>query len=188
MLTLVAQAEPAMPPSSLKMKSQLSTALITATSAVVITAMRGREMPLKKPSTAHSATPSGAPSMRGSQNASPCAETSGVSPNGPKMSSPRNASSAYSGSVSRLAHNATHVAWLARARRRLPSACATNVCTARPTPPISIRNSRTTQYTAAMPAIAVVEMCPTNQVSVRLITACRLLLSISGNASIATER
>ena len=39
-----------------------------------------------------------------------------------------------------------------------------------------------------MPAIAVVEMWPTNQVSVRLMTACRLLLSISGNASAATAR
>ena len=39
-----------------------------------------------------------------------------------------------------------------------------------------------------MPAIAVVEMCPTNQVSVRLITACRLLFSISGSASAAIAR
>ncbi len=41
---------------------------------------------------------------------------------------------------------------------------------------------------AAMPAMAVVEMCPTNQVSVRLITACRLLFTMSGRASVAIAR
>ena len=188
MLTLVAQAEPAIPPSSSKMNSWLSTALMTATRPVVITAMRGREMPLKNPSTAQSATPSGAPSMRGCQNAMACSETSGARPKGANNSGPDQASKAKKGSVSALAVSATHVAWLARMRRRPPSACATNVCTARPTPPTSIRNSSTTQYTAAIPAIAVVEMWPTNHVSVRLITACRLLFSIRGSASIATAR
>jgi hypothetical protein len=34
---------------------------------VMITVVRGRPMPLKKPSTAQTATPSGAPATRGSQ-------------------------------------------------------------------------------------------------------------------------
>ena len=103
MLTLVAHAEPAMPPSSSKMKSQFSAAFTTATRPVVITAMRGREMPLKKPSTAHNATPSGAPSMRGCQNAIACADTSGARPNGANSSGPDHASNAKKGSVSALA-------------------------------------------------------------------------------------
>jgi hypothetical protein len=90
--------------------------------------------------------------------------------------------------VSALASSATQAAWLARVQRPAPFACAAKVCTAIPTPPNSMMNSSTTQYTAAMPAIAVVEICPTNQVSVRLITACRLVLSISGSASAATAR
>ena len=55
-------------------------------------------------------------------------------------------------------------------------------------PPTSITKKNTSQKIAAMPAIAVVEMCPTNQVSVRLITACRLLFTISGSASAAIAR
>ena len=39
-----------------------------------------------------------------------------------------------------------------------------------------------------MPAIAAVEMWPTNQVSVRLMTACRLLFSINGSARARTAR
>ena len=127
------------------MNSQLSTALMIATRPVVITATLGREMPLKKPSTAHSATASGAPSIRGSQNAMACACTSGASPNGEYSSGPDHATRAKNGHVSALASSATHVAWLARVRRRPPSACATIVCTARPMPPISITNSSTTQ-------------------------------------------
>ncbi len=127
------------------MKSQFSAAFTTATRPVVITATRGREMPLKKPSTAQSATPRGAPSMRGCQNAIACADTPGARPNGANNNGPDHASNAKKGSVSALAVSATQVAWLARVKRRPPSACATNVCTASPTPPTSIRNSSTTQ-------------------------------------------
>jgi len=55
-------------------------------------------------------------------------------------------------------------------------------------PPPSITKKNTSQKIAAMPAMAVVEMCPTNHVSVRLITACRLLFTISGRASAAIAR
>ncbi len=94
MLTFVAQAEPAMPPSSTKMNSQLSTAFTTATISVVASATRGREMPLKKPVMAQSATPIGAPSMRGCQKAIACYDTSGASPNGAKIHGPSHASTA----------------------------------------------------------------------------------------------
>ena len=70
MLMLVAQAAPAMPQPSSKISSWFSTTLTPATIAVVITVIRGRDTPLKNPSTAHSATPSGAPSMRGHQYSS----------------------------------------------------------------------------------------------------------------------
>jgi len=55
-------------------------------------------------------------------------------------------------------------------------------------PPTSITKKNTSQKIAAMPAIAVVEMWPTNQVSVRLITDCRLLFTINGSASAAMAR
>ena len=75
-----------MPQPSSKMNTWFSAAFTTATSAVVITVTRGREMPLKNPSTAHSATPIGAPSMRGCQNSSACRCTSASRPNGAQES------------------------------------------------------------------------------------------------------
>jgi hypothetical protein len=69
-IALVAQAAPAMPQPRSKMNTWFSTAFNTPTMAVVITVTRGRDTPLKNPSTAHNATPSGAPSIRGHQYSS----------------------------------------------------------------------------------------------------------------------
>ena len=52
------------------MNSWFSTTFTRPTIAVVMTVTRGRDTPLKNPSSAHSATPSGAPSMRGHQYSS----------------------------------------------------------------------------------------------------------------------
>ncbi len=188
MLALVAQAAPAMPQPSSKISTWFSTAFTTPTRAVVMTVARGRDTPLKNPSSAHSATPSGAPSMRGHQYSSASRSTAGSRPKGASRVPPCQPTTANSGSVAAAPHSPTQVAWPARQRRPAPSCWATKVCTPRPTPPTSITKKNTSQKIAAMPAIAVVEMWPTNQVSVRLITACRLLLTISGSASAAIAR
>ncbi len=75
----------------------------------------GRPMPLKKPSTAHMATPSGPPSMRGCQNDSASCSVAGAMPKGPKMRGPLTASTANSGTVNNDAHSAVQVACDARA-------------------------------------------------------------------------
>ena len=134
-----------MPPSSRKMNTSFSTAFTRATSVLVITVMRGREMPLKKPRIAQSATPIGAPIIRGHQKATACCCTSASRPNGARIGAPRYANAAKNGTVIRAPHRATQVACPARQRRRLPTACATMVCTASPMPPNTITKNSTTQ-------------------------------------------
>ena len=92
-----------MPQPSSKMNTWFSAAFTIATSAVAITVTRGREMPLKNPSTAHSATPIGAPSMRGAQNSSARRWISSSRPNGATSQSPHQASAANTGAVSERA-------------------------------------------------------------------------------------
>ena len=158
MLTLVAHAAPATPQPSSKMKTWFRTAFTTPTMSVVATVTRGREMPLKKPRMAQSATPSGAPSMRGRQYSRAFCSTSASSPNGLSRRAPAKANAAKTGSVPAAPQRPTHVACPARHLRRLPSYWATNVCTASPTPPSRHTKKKTSQKIAAMPAIAVVEM------------------------------
>ncbi len=92
------------------MNTWFSTAFTTPTIAVVITVIRGRDTPLKKPSSAHKATPSGAPSMRGHQYSSALRWTSGSRPNGSSSAPPYQPSSAKSGTVTAAPHRPTQVA------------------------------------------------------------------------------
>ena len=79
--------------------------------------------------------------MRGVQYSSASASTGGSSSKGCSSPGPAIASARNSGAMASVAHSEFHSAREARAFRRLPWACATNVCTARPTPP----NSSTAQ-------------------------------------------
>ena len=90
------------------------------------------------------------------------------------------------GTVNNEAHKAVQVARDACVYRCAPYACATNVCTARPTPPNSNTHTKIGQYTAPTPDVAAGDKRPTNQVSVAFSTACTPLLSMKGKASVAT--
>ena len=94
MLAFVAHAEPAIPQPNSSTNSQLSNALTIATTPVVMTDTRGREIPLKNPSSAQAAMPSGPPSMRGRQNSIACRSTSGSRPTAPNIAPPAHASTA----------------------------------------------------------------------------------------------
>ena len=123
------------------MKTWLRIALemvVTTTTAMV---KRTAEMPLKKPIAAQPIEPMNAPPMRGAQYSSASASTCGSSPNGCSRKGPANDRPRNSGISAMEAHSAFHSAREACAPRRLPWACATKVCTARPTPP----NSRMAQ-------------------------------------------
>ena len=79
---LVAQAEPAMPQPSPKMNSWFSSALASVVTRVIHSVRRGRPMPLKNPSVAHTAAPTNAPPTRGSQKAAASCSICGVKAEG----------------------------------------------------------------------------------------------------------
>ena len=83
--------------------------------SVMRSVMAGRPMPLKKPSSDHSAMPSGAASMRGNQYARARSRVSLGMPKGEKIQNPVNASTANAGTVNSEAHSAVQVACEARA-------------------------------------------------------------------------
>ena len=85
----VAQADPAIPQPSRKMKTWFRIALLKATTAVAIRVTRGRPMPLKNPSTAQVAAPKNEPATRGNQkSAASCSPRDRArkasAPNGPQ--------------------------------------------------------------------------------------------------------
>ncbi len=130
-----------MPMSNSNMKIWLAMALVMVVTMTMVMVNRTAEMPLKKPSAAQHMAPTNAPPMRGVQYSSASASTCASRPKGCSSQGPAKASARNSGAMASVAHRAFHSAREARALRRLPKACATKVCTARPTPP----NSSTAQ-------------------------------------------
>lgn len=67
------------------MKSWFSSTFAQVMITVMITVVRGRPMPLKNPSTPHTATPSGAPATRGTQKRAAVSSMCWLMPKGARM-------------------------------------------------------------------------------------------------------
>src|SRR5580693_2085393 len=93
------------------MNHWFSNALATATPNVMRKVTPGRPMPLKNPSKDHSATPSGAPSMRGPQYASAMSSVGAAMPKGASSQWPASASNTKTGTVNSDPQSASQVAF-----------------------------------------------------------------------------
>ena len=96
------------------MNSWLSAALVSVVTSVMSSVMRGRPMPLKNPSSAHTAAPAEAPATRGYQNVAARSSTRGSKPKGTRIRCRAAPTSTNSGAAHAVAHSAVHSACDAR--------------------------------------------------------------------------